>query len=354
MNPEIKKSFRSDKYVVEYPVPPSDEGLRLDAFVHQFMPTLSREFIKKKIEAGEVEILGRTPPHKPSVKVHAGETVRSTTHNTPVLEDEEWYGKPLELTEEPVVVYEDDKIIACHKPAFMTTHPAGRHLFYVATTYFGTIHNKVIHSIHRLDRETSGLLLLGKDTAAANQVSQMFENDQVRKCYFFIAHVNPGARPMPYTAIEPMGPRPGVPRGMQMCFSPEDKEAETGFELIVQKAGYALALAFPKTGRQHQIRVHAALHGYPLLGDKLYNGDPTIFMRFKDKLATPEDHEKMQIPRQALHALALKLPYPDAKKLTLYRAPLGEDLKVWIEDNLGLTPSEVEHLIDQRIKAWFP
>jgi RluA family pseudouridine synthase len=352
MNPEIRKSFRADKYVVEYPVAPDDEGLRLDAFVHQHMPTLSREFIKKKIENGDVEILGRKPPHKSSVKVHAGEVVRSTTHNSPELEDEEWHGKPLELTEEPVVVFEDEGIIACHKPAFMTTHPAGRHLFYVATTYFATIHDKVIHSIHRLDRETSGLLLLGKTPAAAKLVSDMFENDQVRKCYFFIAHIRPNARPMPFTATEPMGPRPGVPRGMQMCHSPEGKAAETGFELLLQKNGYALALAFPKSGRQHQIRLHAAEHGYPLLGDKLYNGDPSIFMRFKDKEATAEDHELMQIPRQALHALALRLPYPEGKKLTLFRAPLPPDLITWLEASLGVSQAEIERHVENKLAQW--
>jgi 23S rRNA-/tRNA-specific pseudouridylate synthase len=210
----------------------------------------------------------------------------------------------------------------------------------------------VIHSIHRLDRETSGLLLLGKSSAAANVVSEMFENDQVRKCYFFIAHIRPNARPMPFTANEPLGPRPGIPRGMHMCNSPEGKEAETGFELLLEKNGYALALAFPKSGRQHQIRLHAAEHGYPLLGDKLYNGDPSIFMRFKDKEATPEDHEIMQIPRQALHALALKLPYPNKTKLSLYRAPLGSDLTNWIEQNLNLSAKEVEDLIEARLKAW--
>ncbi len=352
MNQEIKKSFRADKYVVEYPVGPDDEGMRLDAFVHQQMPTLSREFIKKKIENCDVEILGRKSPHKSSVKVHAGETVRSTTYNTPELEDEEWHGKPLELTEEPVVVYEDEGIIACHKPAFMTTHPAGRHLFYVATTYFATIHDKVIHSIHRLDRETSGLLLLGKNSTAANRVSEMFERDQVRKCYFFIAHIRPNARPMPFTATEPMGPRPGVPRGMHMCNSTESKEAETGFELLLEKNGYALALAFPKSGRQHQIRLHAAEHGYPLLGDKLYNGDPAIFMRFKDKEATQEDHELMQIPRQALHALALRLPYPIEKSLSTYRAPLPADLKRWLNEKLHISSQEIDQLIDERIKKW--
>ncbi len=354
-NPEKKKSFRSDKYVVTHPVEPKHEGMRLDAFVQLYMPTLSREFIKKKVEKGEVHISGRTPPHKASAKVHHGEEVSIITHNTHVLEDEEWHGKPLELTEEPVVVYEDERLIACHKPAFMTTHPAGRHLFYVATTWFGTIHDRIIHSIHRLDRETSGLLLLGKTPEAAQLVGRMFEDDLVRKCYFLIAHKREGARPMPYTAMERMGDREGPPRGMQRTFpenSSEGREAETTFELLLEKDGYVLALAFPKTGRQHQIRLHAAEHGYPLLGDKLYNGDPGVFMRFKDKLATEEDHAKMQIPRQALHALALRLPYPDPDRPTLYRAPLGEDLRDWLRNVLGVQPSDVESLIEKRLTTW--
>lgn len=353
MKSQKQKSFRSDKYVVTYPVQPEHEGLRLDAFVHLYMPTLSREFIKKKIDHGDVEISGRTSKHKPSVKVHHGEHVTITTHNSHILEDEEWHGKPLELTEEPIVVFEDDNFIACHKPAFMTTHPAGRHLFYVATVHFSTIHGKTIHSIHRLDRETSGLLMLGKSPQAAQLMGQMFEDEKIRKCYFLIAHKREGAAEFPFTAKESLGPKPGIPRGMQMAEPLVDgKEAQTSFEMIYEKNGYVLALAFPVTGRQHQIRVHAAVHGYPLLGDKLYNGDPGVFMRFKDKEATPEDHELMQIPRQALHALALRVPYPDEKIHTLYRAPLAEDLAEWIEAHLGLNREEVEKLIEDKLIHW--
>lgn len=353
MSSEISKSFRSDKYVATYPVEPKHEGMRLDAFTQQFMPTLSREFVKSKIERGEVEISGRTPPHKSSAKVHQGEVVTIVTHNSEILEDEEWHGKPLDLTEMPVVVFENDEIIACHKPAFMTTHPAGRHLFYVATVHFSTLHGKTIHSIHRLDRETSGLLLLGKNSEASMKIQQMFEHDQVRKCYFLIAHRRAGARNFPFTATETLGPRPGVPRGMQMALPPEEaREAETRFELLLEKDDYVLALAFPVTGRQHQIRVHAAHHGYPLLGDKLYNGDPGVFMRFKDKEASDADHELMQIPRQALHALALRMPYPDEKVYSLYRAPLAQDLAAWIERKLGLTRNDIETLIENRLKSW--
>jgi RluA family pseudouridine synthase len=353
MNPEIKKSFRADKVVVEYPVVPADEGARLDAYMQQYMPTLSREFIKKKIERGEIVISGRTPPHRPSTKVHAGETVTTITYNSPILEDEHWRGKSIDMTEQPVIVYEDDKILAIHKPAFMTTHPAGRHLFYVATTFYASIYNQTIHSIHRIDRETSGLLLLGKEYEATKAISWLFENDQVRKCYFFIAHKRAGARPMPFTALEPMGEAADPIRSMQRCFpigSGLGKEAETHFESLFETDDYVLALAFPKSGRQHQIRLHAAEHGYPLLGDKIYNGDPDIFVRFKDKELTDADHDLLQIPRHALHALALRLPYNG--KDTLFRTQIAPDLVSWIEENLKFDKGQLENAVQVQLDLW--
>jgi 23S rRNA-/tRNA-specific pseudouridylate synthase len=239
----------------------------------------------------------------------------------------------------------------------MITHPAGRNLFYCATVFFETIYKKTIHSIHRLDRETSGLLILGKNPRASQQVAALFEADLVRKCYFFIAHKKEGATPFPFTARERMDRKEdSIPRGI-MHWYPETssmgKESETHFEMVIQKEAYVLGLAFPLTGRQHQIRVHAACHGYPLLGDKLYNGDPMVFVRFKDNAATEEDHVKMQIPRQALHAVAIRLGYP-ARSETTFVAPLPRDLSDWIERTHGLKHSEVEAFISDKLATTFP
>jgi 23S rRNA-/tRNA-specific pseudouridylate synthase len=145
-----------------------------------------------------------------------------------------------------------------------------------------------------------------------------------------------------------------VPSAM-MSIWPEDsehgKESETHFELILEKDGYVLAMAFPVTGRQHQIRVHASANGYPLLGEKLYNGDPGVFMRFKDHEATLEDHELLEIPRHALHATALKLTYPK-EKMTYFIAPLPEDLATWLKNKLNLDKSEVEQLIKTKVQEF--
>lgn len=351
MSEIIEKSFSTEKYVVSYPVLTEHDNLRLDQFVMTCMPTLSRQFLKKKIDKGEVVISGRNPPHKPSVKVHYGERVTVTTHNDGMIEDEYWQGEVVSRSQEPTIVFEDQGLLVINKPPFMITHPAGKNLFYCATVFYETIYKHTIHSIHRLDRETSGILMLGKNPKTAQKVSALFEEDKVRKCYFLIAHKQDGAKAFPFIATQRMGRDENrIPEGM-ISFYPEDseegKDAETHFELVLEKDDYVLALAFPITGRQHQIRVHAAANGYPLLGDKLYNGDSMVFIRFKDHKATDEDHAKMQIPRQALHAAALKLPYP--KEGSHYIAPLPKDLAAWIEEKLGLTYNDVEKLMEEKI-----
>lgn len=348
----IEKSFSTEKYVVVHTVREEQDGWRLDLFVQKCMPTLSREYLKKKIEKGEVEISGRRPPHKPSVKVHHLEKITITTHNDGAIEDEFWMGKPIPRDQSPGVVFEDDELIVVNKPPFMITHPAGKNLFYCATVFFETIYKKTIHSIHRIDRETSGLLLLGKNPKISQQISVLFEEDKVRKCYFFIAHKKSGAKSFPFTAKQRMDREEGkIPAGMMSVWDENSslgKESETYFELLLEKNNYVLAMAFPVTGRQHQIRVHAAANGYPLLGEKLYNGDPGVFMRFKDHEATDEDHKLLEIPRHALHATALKLAYPKGQS-SCFIAPLPDDLSRWINEKLQIDQTEVEKLIKEKV-----
>lgn len=350
---EIQKTFTTEKYVVIHTVKEEQDGWRLDQFVQKCMPTLSRQYLKGKIERGEVEISGRKPPHKPSVKVHLNEKITIITLNDGSIEDEYWNGKPLPRDAKPTVVFEDNELLVVNKPPFMITHPAGKNLFYCATVFFQTIYKKTIHSIHRLDRETSGLLLLGKNPKIAQQVGMQFEEDKVRKCYFFIAHKRPGALPFPFTARQRMDRMEGEVPMMETWphDSTEGKESETGFELLLEKEEYVLAMAFPLTGRQHQIRVHAAVNGYPLLGEKLYDEGPEVFKRFKDNIATQEDHDHLQIPRHALHATALKFYYPK-DKLTFFIAPLPEDLAEWIKSKLNVEREEVEALIKAKVEQF--
>jgi 23S rRNA pseudouridine1911/1915/1917 synthase len=352
---EIYKKFTPTLYEAAYSVEEDQEGMRLDQFCAEYLQSFSRQAIKRKIAKGEVQILGRTFPHKPSVKVYEREEVRFTTPRGD-LEDEFWRGKLLDLEFTPEILFEDDHIIVISKPSYMTTHPSGKHLFNCATVFFENKLGHTIHSIHRIDRETSGVLALAKNPKAAGQVTSLFEKNLVSKCYFFISH-NRTNQTFPFTADERMGSLDDfIPKLFVHCFdqrSQEGKSAQTHFKCLYENDDYILGLAFPRTGRQHQIRAHAAHYGFPLIGDKLYNGDPKVFMRFKDGIATDDDHDLMDISRHALHATGLSFPYPKNEK-KLFRAPIPKDLKSWIEKNLNeIDSDQLELKISATIKEFF-
>jgi 23S rRNA pseudouridine1911/1915/1917 synthase len=350
---DIVKVYQDDLFEATYTVEPKFNGIRLDQYLMELFENFSREFIKNKIKNGEVRILGRPFPHKPSVKIYEKEKIKISTRKTD-LEDEYWQGHKIEINETPEVVFEDENIIVCSKPAYMSTHPTGRHLFNCATVFFEKIHGHTIHSLHRLDRETSGILMLGKKPEIATLIGKKFEMDEVKKCYFFIAHKRKNIN-FPFMAHERMTALDDyVPRLFVHCFpenSNQGKEAQTYFEKLEENDDYILGLAFPITGRQHQIRAHASFHGFPLLGDKLYNGDPTVFMRFKDGVATENDHLLMQIPRHALHAIALTINYKDKNQLFVTHMP--HDFIQWMDHHFPVNLQVLEEKIKLRIKNFF-
>lgn len=353
---EISKTFSPDLFEAFYLVDEDQDGLRLDQYCAHLFPSFSRQQIKKKIKDGQVQILDRPYPHKASVKVYHKEKVRIFTPRG-TLEDEYWQGEKLELELDPVILYEDEDIIVISKPPYMTTHPTGKHLFNCATVYFEHRDKKTIHSVHRLDRETSGVQLLARNPAAAEAYTAAFEKDLVSKAYFFIAHNNQN-HTYPFVANERLGSLDDyIPRLFVHCFdvdSEQGKSAQTKFLKLYSTDEYLLGLAFPKTGRQHQIRAHAAHYGLPLLGDKLYNGDPTLFMRFKDEVATEEDHKKMQISRHALHAVALKITPEHKNHAQFFQAPLPRDLMKWVKNHLpGLNLEEFQGTLAEYLKQEF-
>lgn len=312
--------------------------MRLDQFLQNFFSSFSRQSIKKKISSGDIKIFNRPHPHKPSTKVYKGEEIEIVTYNP-----------SKKLKETPQIIFEDEDILVTTKPPFMTTHPTGRHLFDCLTVYYEEKLGHKIHSIHRLDKETSGVQILGKNPKGANMITPLFEEGLVLKAYFFIAKAygEPFPKKSSFTAQEGLGNEKGfIPRLFTHCFpknSQRGKNAETKFHIFYREPQkpYALGFAFPKTGRQHQIRAHASYHGFPLLGDKLYNGDPHIFSRDQDGRLSENDKSKMEISRQALHALELSLPYPDLKAQKTFTANLPEDLSHWVHENLSIKTSYI-------------
>lgn len=361
----IGKTFSSDCYQLEVLVTEETHHCRLDQFIKLHFPSFSREFIKKKIALNEVTVTPAEGQLKPSRQLLQGQVIQVKCYRQG-LEDEFWGGKKIELVERPQIIFQHQSICLINKPPFMTAHPVGRHAFYSATVYLQQLFGKPFASVHRLDRETSGMMALAADPIEQRLLTEQFEQQQVKKIYFFIAQKKNSGQPYThFWARERLGPKdpdllnlvatPGM-RGQQKigselqatminegrdlrqsCYpeiSTEGKEASTFFHILQQNDNYLCALAFPKTGRQHQIRLHAAYHGLPLIGDKLYfQEDLSLFYRFKDHQQTTADEALMRIPRQALHALALSLKIKaDQEFAPTFYAPLPQDLRLLLKD----------------------
>lgn len=350
----IFKKFTTEEYTVHYFVDEEHDGMRLDQYVQTYLPTWSRQQVINKIKSKEITIFKRPGKTRPSSTVHHKDTIKLITKKT-IHEDEYWKGEKLKLQEIPDIVFEDDNIIVISKPPYMSTHPTGKHLFNCATVYFGSKYNRTIHSIHRLDRETSGILLLGKDTKSTAKLTKAFEDDLVKKCYFFIAKKDSFKEENHFTATERMGPLESGLKRVYIHHFPESdtrgKHAKTHFQVLFEESKYAIGLAFPQTGRQHQIRVHAYAHGLPLIGDKLYLGNFKMFQRFKDNIAREEDYKAVDLHRHALHAIALNIPYQDKRETFISKIP--DDLKEWLKLRTTIDLKKLETVLSKQIKDYF-
>ena len=351
----LNKAYRDDMFEVRHLVDEEHHGLRLDQYIQIYLDSFSRELIKKKIKEKEITIKGRPGTHKPSSVLHHKDEVVIRFYKSK-YEDEFWRGDKLALQMKPDIVFEDKDLIVISKPAFMSTHPAGRHVFNCATVYFEMLYEQTIHSLHRIDRETSGILMLGKNPKLANDMMIHFENDDVKKCYLFIAKTNENYQYEPeFIANERMdSPYPGLKRVYVEHYpehSKEGKNASTFFTILEQIGNYVIGIACPQTGRQHQIRVHALAHGMPLIGDKLYLGSYELFQRFKDQVASDEDHDLMELPRHALHAIAIKIPYHNKEETFITQIP--SDLGDWILKNSTIKLAELEVKIVKTIKNYY-
>lgn len=348
----IKRSYQGGLLTVVHLVDEEHEGMRLDQFVQTYLENFSRELIKKKISDKEIIIKDRPGNHKPSTTLHHKDEV-TILFSKSKYEDEFWDGKKLDLQLEPEIVFEDQDLLVISKPAFMSTHPAGRHIFNCATVFFEIKYGHTIHSLHRIDRETSGILMLGKNPLMAQTMMKNFDDEHVKKCYLFIARKKENYKGETYfEAHERLAsPDDGLKRVLVEAFpenSIEGKVAFTKFKILEILDQHVIGLAFPQTGRQHQIRVHAKTHGLPLIGDKLYLGSYEMFQHFKDQIATKEEHDLMEIPRHALHAIALKIPYKNSIKTFVTKIPL--DLKEWILKNTNLNIENLETRIKEEAK----
>ncbi len=289
-----------------------DAGERIDRVLARRCPEFSRSTLQRWIEQGRVEQSGEVV----SRKTKAVDGAEVSIHPAP---PEAMSAKPQAI---PLhVLFEDDHLIILDKPAGLVVHPAPGHPD-------GTLVNALLHHaevqggsdplrpgiVHRLDKDTSGVMVVAKSPQAHERLVEMFQQHSLERAYLAIAL----GRPPPAIRYETLHGRHPSNRKKFTSRSDRGRRAVTDLESIELLHGSALVRCRLETGRTHQIRVHLAEHGHPVLGDPLYGksiGDPEL-----RRVAT-------ELGRQALHAAVLSFAHPITGEAMRFESAPPEDFQ---------------------------
>jgi 23S rRNA pseudouridine1911/1915/1917 synthase len=306
------------------------DGTRLDQYLVSVFPDYSRSVVQRVIEAAGVTVNGH--PAKASYRVRHGDRIRvqppEPTHPLPVPED-----IPLE------VLYEDEWLALVNKPADMVVHPAKGHwtgtLVNALRFHFGQLSGANgdyrAGIVHRLDRDTSGVILIAKEETAHRALSALFERRKVFKEYVALTA---GVLDRDSDYIEGrIGHHPHDRVKMAVTEDEDDEDAKDAcsyYEVIERFRGYSFCRVQPRTGRTHQIRVHLASVGCPVLADKVYSGRDSL--RLSDLApGLAEGADELLLSRQALHAHRLRFRHPCQGNILEVTAPLPPELQRTLE-----------------------
>lgn len=307
--------------VREFSVDQGEDKVRLDLFLAQKNRDITRSQIKRYIEQGLVTVQGLLA--KTAYRLRWGEKVCLKLPPGPPLEAA---AQPLPLD----ILYEDDWIIVVNKPAGMTVHPAAGHSQ-------GTLVNALLHHcrelsrlggpfrpgiVHRLDKDTSGVLVVAKRDLAHERLARQFKAHSVTRIYYAVII---GGLEVEGIIEKPLG-RDIKDRKKFSVRSRKVRAAITRFRLLEQLGPCSLLEIRPFTGRTHQIRVHLKEIGHPVVGDKVYG-------KVKVKAGLPAVVK--DFPRQALHAYLLGFVHPDSGQYMEFSAPMAEEIQKLIAELKG-------------------
>ncbi|MCS7233921.1 MAG: RluA family pseudouridine synthase [Synergistetes bacterium] len=281
-----------------------EAGKRLDKFLAEKLLEFSRSFIKDLIEEGKVKV--NEKKSEPSYKIKAGDEIKIEEFSPPQKEL-----KPQDIALK--TVYEDEDILIIDKPAGMAVHPApGCEENTVVNALLNRYKDLPASSperpgiIHRLDKDTSGLMIIAKSPLAYNKLSKDFAERKIDKKYLALLV---GNLPIDEGVIDlPIGRDPFDRKKMKVTLG--GREAITLFKVLKRYKNFTLVEVKIKTGRTHQIRVHFSYEGYPVAGDEIYG---------QGKISGLE--------RQFLHAYYLSFNHPRTMKTLIFRSPLPKDLR---------------------------
>jgi 23S rRNA pseudouridine1911/1915/1917 synthase len=301
-----------------YRVPAECAGMRLDVFMRTQLRSTSRTRARAIIEQSAHAADGRA--------LRANDRVKADDRIA-------LWRAPFEEVEEIAlpIVYEDEHLLAIDKPPLVTVHPTARyHRNTVIERLRAARPGAFLALIHRIDRETSGVLMLAKHIESERAFKRLLEErslggeDSVKKTYVAVTHGVPSTSfcdlPVELDTENSLRVK------MRVAAPGQGLPARTGIDVFETRSGYALCRLALETGRQHQIRLHLAALGCPVVGDKLYGPDERLLARAADGELTDEDRALLEHPRQLLHAERYELSHAVTGEPLRLVAPLPRDL----------------------------
>lgn len=320
--------------------PHAEFEIRLDSFLVRHLSWRSRTSIQDLIRSGHV-LVDPSRPDRPNGGAEPFEERRpgrKLMHGSRVVVviPEELRPVVGPATDELAVLYDDGRVVAVDKPAGVVVHPSGRH---VSDTLIQRVHARygagfeleklgAPRLCHRLDRETSGIVLVALDPAAHADVQQQFEQRHVEKEYLTIVR---GVPDRDAGVVDlPIGTARVSTVALKMTVAADGQACRTEWRVLERFDDCALVACHPITGRQHQIRVHMHAIGHPVVGDKLYGVDESLFERSLDDLLTPDDLRELGMDRHALHNHRVVFRAPGTGERVEVISPMPDDMRAFL------------------------